>query len=151
MRFSTASLCDKNMKTLIVTSIIIVITIITVPLSCKYIEEPHTYYKNYTKELHNGFWVPDIFPTDIREIHEQHAIDSNQVWVKFTLSDLEIDLSKFKKMNKSIVPYKKPFLSTWWFNDLPEHYNLYKGSCGESSTSTIAISKSSKTVYWWCE
>ena len=139
------------MKTVIVASIVILTILVGFPVACQYSEQPRSYYSNYTEDLHNGMWVLDIFPKDIKNINEQHDIDTNEVWLKFTLGTKKIDLSHYQKIDKSDISYSKPFLTTWWFSDLPPHYNFYRGSCeGSINSSTLALSTKSKEVYWWC-
>ena len=143
------ALYDEYMKVLLFSVCLVVIIIVAVPLSCHYIEQPSRYYENYTKELHEGLWVPDIFPADIKYIYEQHDIDSYRVWLRFNLGLNKINLSRFSPMNKPDVPVRKPFLTTWWFSELPEGYIFYKGPYTKYGSSVLAISSDDKPVYWW--
>lgn len=61
---------------------------------CGFFEQPYRYYESYDQSLHDGMWVPDIFPHDIVDIYEQHVIDTTEVWLRFSLSDEEFDPSK---------------------------------------------------------
>ncbi len=153
-------LCEKKIEVLefftvvakVVGTLIAVALIILVGtlVSCEYFEHPRNYYPNYTVDLHKGLWVPNIFPSDIENIYEQHDIDTNRVWLKFTLGEQAIDLSSYKNIEKSGINYSKPFLTTWWFSYLPNHYKYYRGqSTGSNEASTLAISNKSKEVYWW--
>jgi hypothetical protein len=130
--------------------LVIVLIVIVIPLSCQYIEEPYRYYDTYTKELHNGLWTPEIFPKDIRDIHEQHDIDTNRAWLRFTLGEQILDLVTYVKADKTVIQFTKPFLVSWWLSELPDHYVFYHGSRANDSLSTLAILISSKVVYWWC-
>ena len=93
--------------------------------------------------------MPDIFPEDIKNIYEQHDIDSYQVWLRFNKGLNEINLSEFSPMNKPDVTFRKPFFTTWWFSDLLEGYTFYKGPNSKYGSSVLAISSDDKPVYWW--
>lgn len=101
------------MKILIAALTIVAMALVAVALACQYVEEPYRYYETYTRELHEGLWVPDIFPRDIKQIHEQHDIDTNQVWLRFTLGDQKIDLSQFNTIERDMTKVRKPFLAEW--------------------------------------
>jgi hypothetical protein len=116
---------------------------------CQLIEEPYRHFDVYVKDLHDGLWVPDIFPHDITDIYEQHDIDTNEVSMRFNLNVQKIDMSIFTTVPQSEVTKTKPFNASWWFDELPSHYKFYKGSSG-SSGSVLAHSTESTVVYWWC-
>ena len=136
-------------KRILLTISPIVFAIITLPFTCRYMEEPHRHFDLYTKELHDGLWVPDIFPHDITDIHEQHNIDTNDIWLRFSLNSQTIDMSNFSSVQKSEITIKNPFYANWWFDQLPNHYKFYKGSY-PIGTSVLARSTESNIVYWWC-
>lgn len=151
------------MKELLGIIIIVILLVVGIPFSFQYMEEPHSYFSAYTTDLHNGLWVPNIFPKDIKEIHEQHDIDTNEVWLRFEVGSKQIDLSNYSilsDLEKSNIIIRKPFMASWWFegiieqqpaNDNALYSNLYKGNCGESMASYLAIPKTGATYYWWCQ
>jgi hypothetical protein len=140
------------MKVLPVVTLVILTILVGTPTACEYSEQPRAYYPDYNDNLHKGLWVPKIFPKDITDIHEQHEIDTAKVWLRFKLGNQSINLSNYQKIDKADINYTRPFLTTWWFSDLPDHYNYYRGSCtGSIQSSTLAISTNSKVVYWWCK
>ena len=112
-------------------------------------EEPHSFFDIYTKDLHSGLWVPDIFPHDITDIHEQHNIDTNAVWLRFCLNSQTMDMSNFIIVPKSDINNKKPFFANWWFEELPNHYQNFEAPCS-NGTPRLAYSTESNIVYWWC-
>ena len=153
------------MKKLLGIVIVVLFLIVGLPFSCQYMEEPNRYFATYTEDLHKGLWVPDIFPKDIKEIYEQHNIDTDEVWLRFKIGSKKIDLSHYSilsEQQKNNIEFHEPFMASWWFKSVIEqqpannsilYLNVYKGSCGENRVSYIAIPKSSKThdYYWWCQ
>lgn len=115
-----------------------------------YIEQPDIYFQEYSKDLHNGLWVPDIFPHDISAIHEQHDLDTNQVWLKFTIGHKPVDLTNFTLVQGNEVKLSSPRFANWWPNSLSSGYSFYQGTCTGGNVSALAISTSSKVAYWWC-
>ena len=122
---------------------------------CQTVEQPYRYYESYDPELHGGMWVPDIFPHDITEIHEQHDIDTNEVWLRFSLGEATfqpID-SGYSAVDTSETglearkPLWVPWRGRWWYQDLSGSFQLYRGSHLEG-TAYLAIDPDG-TVYWW--
>ncbi|MBN1254901.1 MAG: hypothetical protein JXA50_06480 [Deltaproteobacteria bacterium] len=152
------------------TIILLAVTIITfssiILPGCEVIEQPYQYYQTYDPSLHDGMWVPNIFPHDIVEIYEQHVIDTSEVWLRFSLSDQEFDPSKIgyepiQSIQLSEIIYRFPFTppwrKRWWFQTfgrevtledrLPEA-RIYKGK-NLNHAAYIAVDKSTSTIYWW--
>ena len=87
-------------------------------------------------------WIPRWFPTNATNIHEQHDIDTNHVWIKFEILDSNDTtlLQSFKLLKPekiASIAIKAPFLSNWWFEDLIEyspsndnslHADIYQGN-----------------------
>ena len=72
------------MKKGIITTLFAVIVLVwAIPYACQYTETTQRHYKEHTRELYTGNWVPNIFPDDITEIYETHKIDQEQVWLRF--------------------------------------------------------------------
>ncbi len=107
--------------------------------------------------------MPRIFPEDITNIHEQHDIDTNEVWLKLDKGSKPIPTNKLVKLSsneKSKVSISMPFLASWWFEGIVEQQpandgalnaDVFKGHCGNNMASYLAISKVSNEVYWWCQ
>lgn len=132
------------MKISIVIAILIVtLAIMTLPYSCRYIEQPHTYWETHSDSLHEGHWVPRIYPNDIVNIHMQHSIDTSEVWVRFNIGSTPIipeqmAMEKLSQKQKEAMKVRKPFFTSWWFEGLIEqrpsndgalHADVYRGQC----------------------
>jgi hypothetical protein len=149
---------------LIILGFILIAGIVCIPPGCQYFEEPQRYYKSHSDELYAGGWVPKIFPNDISEIHEQHDIDTNEVWLLFNRGNKNIDpekinMSRLTWDQTQSIQFRKPFLSSWWFegpvqqqpaNDNALNAEYFKGSCGDGMTSYLALDRTSQKSYWWC-
>ncbi len=151
---------DINIVPIVV--IIGVLAAIIVPRKIQQYETVNQFYEVYTDELHRGGWVPNIFPTDIKKIHTQHDIDTNYVWLRFDKGETEIELQDFVKLTrdeKSELRIRKPFNVSSWFPGLIERQpandgaliaDVYKGRCGASRPSYLAVPHTGITYYWWC-
>lgn len=154
------------MKNTLIILALIFIGLLTIPFSCKYFEQPQRYYKSHSDELYSGGWVPKIFPNDISEIHEQHDIDTNEVWLSFNRGNKDIDPEKINMSRLTwgqiqSTKFRKPFFSRWWFegpvqqqpaNDNALNTDFFKGSCVmEGMTSYLALDRTSQRSYWWCQ
>jgi hypothetical protein len=135
----------------------------SIPFSCSKFEQPHRYFENYTASIHQDNWVPDIFPKDITKIHEQHDIDTNEVWLSYTpgqhpfnptklgmvaLSESEIEKTKFRA----------PFWASWWFegpvqqqpaNDGALNAVIYRGVNKSGVISYFTCDVEKNKCYWW--
>ena len=53
------------------------------------------YYLTYDEALKKGAiqrgWIPEVIPKTATEIYEQHDLDTNQVWIRFSLPSIEKD------------------------------------------------------------
>ncbi len=151
------------MKSVIIILSLVVVGALSMPYALQYIEEPSRYYQNHTDELYSGNWVPRIFPDDITNIHEQHDIDTNEVWLKFEKGSKSISTINFVKLSsqeKLKLSISMPFFASWWFegiieqqpaNDGALNAAIFKGKCSDKKSSYLAFSRSSSTVYWWCQ
>ncbi len=75
----------------------LVAVFLLLPATCKYFEQPKSYFLNYeeAKLSMEAGWIPTFLPRTSTEIHEQHDIDSNLVYMKFKYEQSEdIDLSE---------------------------------------------------------
>jgi len=114
-------------------------TLIAVPVSCKKYEQPHRYFESYSEKIHKGNWVPNIFPKDITKIHEQHDIDTNEVWLSYTPGKQQFNPEQLGMVALSAnvietTNFRAPFWASWWIEE-PVHQQLandnaviYRGS-----------------------
>ncbi|WP_049723848.1 hypothetical protein [Gilvimarinus polysaccharolyticus] len=142
---------------------IIIFLVLMTPLTCQILENPSRYFESYSPQIHNGNWIPNIFPNDISSIHETHNIDTNEVWLRFETNTLKVSTKNFVKLaSDEIINLKirQPFMASWWFdgiidqqpsNDTVLYANVYKGSCGTNKVAFLAVSKTSNINYWWCQ
>jgi len=146
-------------KSAVTSAIVGSLLLVPVLMLCLYIlsEQPHRQFDTYTKVLHGGNWVPDIFPHDIVSIREQHDIDTNEVWLRFSLTESSFspaqheyrEISKKQLTNyrirKPIILFWRP---NWWFEELVEDDKLFVHDDYPETKSFVLIS-SNNTVYWW--
>jgi hypothetical protein len=100
-------------------------------------------------------WVPDIFPHDILEIHEQHVIDTDEVWVRFRLGETSFRPSDYgyEPIEREALqlpfrsPARTPWKRGWWPESFPEGFRFFEGShLGDAAF--IAIGRDGN-VFWW--
>ena len=151
------------MKIITIIFSLLIIVVLSTRFACQYIEEPYRFYETHTDELYMGNWVPKIFPKDITNVHEQHDIDTNEVWVRFDKGAEPVSTHIMKKLSNAEIynlKLSKPFLASWWFDGLVEqrpandaalYADVFRGSCGENMESFLAISRTNTNVYWWCQ
>ena len=155
----------KNTLLFIVSITLILIGIV---LYLEYTEQPSTHWNNTSEmnipDIFQYGWIPSWFPINATNIHEQHDIDTNQVWIKFEILDSNNTtlLQSFKLLEPdkiAIINIKAPFLSNWWFEDLIEHSPsnnnslhayIYQGNDDKISKKVfLAKDKLSHTYYIW--
>lgn len=133
-------------------------------------EDFYSYYPTYEAAIKDGSlergWLPKIIPSSSSEIHEQHNIDSNEVWISFNLpaSEKEKITNNLKKLRhkeivqiKLLLPYKR---AKWWFegliqqtpaNDNALNAEIFTLPCNiESSKAYLAFDRTGSKVYYWC-
>ena len=155
---------SKQMKRILIIILIalsLTALIIIFPLSCEYIEHPSRYLEYHNESLYGGGWVPKIFPNDIREIHEQHDIDTNGVWLRFRKGTTEFipSLHGFVELQPDEVQklkFRKPFLASWWFKNIDKSESnnvvkIYKSVYSQEYGAVTYIKEDGPLVYWWCQ
>jgi hypothetical protein len=85
-------------------------------------EKPKTFYPTLADAIKDGAiergWIPPILPPSSRKITEQHDIDTNIGWIKFTAdsADLKILLLRLRVLTNQEIDMLFPLRSPgkWW-------------------------------------
>ena len=136
-------------------------------VSCS--ERSTAYYQRYEDAVKEGAvkrgWIPVWVPTTATDIHEQHDLDTNNVWVRFTAPASEktrITAGLKRLPDTEILRVKAPHPSRtdWWFeglvqqspaNDNALNAEIYVVKCGENKVvGYIALERTTEKVYYWC-
>lgn len=131
-------------------------------------ERPTSYYPKYEDALKDGAvkrgWIPEIVPETATEIHEQHDIDTNDVWIRFTVSGSEKSrlIAGLKRLRDDEIIKQKlryPSEASWWFEGLIQqspaddnalNAEVYSAKCDEGRIGGLALDRTSHRVYYWC-
>lgn len=138
-----------------VTIIAFLLLVFTLLYSCRRMETPHRYFARHDNSLYDGLWVPSIFPTDIRQVHEQHNIDTNEVWVKFTLGSRAFSpiAHGYKETHMNPAAVRAPFFALWWAPS-PDS-KVFTGSCYVNDKRLLQMQSitliDGQHVYWSCQ
>jgi len=127
------------------------------------------YYPQYSDAVKDGAivrgWIPTALPSTATEIHEQHDIDTNNVWIQFSLSntDKEQIISGLKKLTEGDISQLElcyPKGTNWWFEDLiqksPANDNALYAEiysviwARDGSPGYLAVDRTTSKVYYWC-
>jgi hypothetical protein len=126
------------------------------------------YYPKYEDAVKEGAvkrgWIPGWVPTTATEIHEQHDLDTNNVWVKFTApvsekTRITAGLKKLSDTEILKVTTPHPSRTDWWFeglvqqspaNDNALNAEIYVVKCSENRVGHIALERTTDKVYYWC-
>jgi hypothetical protein len=135
--------------------ILVFLAVYYFPVMIQHLEQPHRKYTSYDREMFAGSWIPDLFPVDVQNIHEQHDIDTNEVWVRvdagetnFTKATLNTQAVYASEIE--ISGLSRPMHAEWWFDSLDSNTPIYRGVCNNDMVSYFFISKENK-AYWWCQ
>jgi hypothetical protein len=131
-------------------------------------ERPTEYYPKHKDAVKAGAvkrgWIHEIVPATATEIHEQHDLDTNDLWIRFTLATSDKDrlvpgLKRLSHDEILRVKARKPSSVDWWFegliqqspaNDNALNAEIYVVKCGEDKSGFIAFDRTSQRVYYWC-
>jgi hypothetical protein len=126
------------------------------------------YYPKYEDAAKDGAvkrgWIPEIVPKTAIEIHEQHDLDTNDVWIRFTFPSSRSDqlTSGLKRLSNDEVKkirVRRPSNVEWWFegliqqapaNDNALNAEIYTVKCYEDRAGYLALDRTGKRVYFWC-
>ena len=128
-------------------------------------ERATKFYPKYEDAANDGAvkrgWIPEIVPKTATEIHEQHDLDTNEVWIRFNIPSLDrsrltAGLKKLTDEEISKVKLKAP-KANWWFegliqqspaNDNALNAEIYAVKC--NGDGYLAFDRTSQRVYYWC-
>jgi len=145
------------------TLLIGILILLVIPLSCEKFEQPDRYFDYYSADIHQGNWVPNIFPKDIKNIHEQHDIDTNEVWLSYTpgkqpFNPVKLGMVALSSNEIEKTKFRTPFWASWWFegpvqqqpaNDGALNAVIYRGINKRGLTSYFTCDSEKNKCYWW--
>lgn len=126
------------------------------------------YYPRYEDAMQDGAvkrgWIPGIVPITASEIHEQHDLDGNDVWIRFEAPRLDRNrlargLKKLSDDEILKLKLRYPMRAEWWFegliqqspaNDNALNAEIYTVKCHDDRPSYVALDQTSPRVYYWC-
>jgi hypothetical protein len=126
------------------------------------------YYPKYEDAVKDGAikrgWIPGLVPATATEIHEQHTLDTDDVWVRFAIptsekNRLTAGLKRLSDTEIQKVKVRWPSRTNWWFegliqqspaNDNALYAEIYIVQCREKKLGYIAFDLSSQSVFYWC-
>lgn len=129
-------------------------------------ERSTAYYPKYEdavkdRAVERG-WIPEIVPKSATEIHEEHDLDTNEVWIRFSTSGsdrnrIRTGLKRLSDDEVLKIKLRYPSKANWWFEDLvqqsPSNDNalnaeIYAVKC--VGDGYLAFDRTSQFVYYWC-
>src|SRR5881296_224281 len=96
-------------------------------LSC--MDRLSSFYPTQTNAVAAGAvdrgWVPRTLPTEATDIHEEHDLDTNEVWMRFTVDrdralQFVKSLRRLSREEVAAVTVRTPCDNKWWFEGLIE-------------------------------
>jgi hypothetical protein len=125
------------------------------------------YYPTYEAAAKKGAiqrgWIPETVPKTATEIYEQHDLDNNEVWLRFSLPAVEKDKigTGFKKLKHDEIlkiKLRYPSKVNWWFegliqqspaNDNALNAEIYILKREGGKTAYLAVDRVSSRIYYW--
>jgi len=132
----------------------------------KYTEQPYTHWNSTENmnllETYQYGWIPTWFQMNSMNIHEQHDIDTNNIWIKFEITDHNNTkfIQYFNQLNQKEIKnlnIRPPFFSSWWFEGLIEqqpsndnalHAEVYRGNSKTISNKVFLAKDKLSTDYY---
>ena len=119
----------KMSSKVVIGTILVLAAVYYMPVIIQHIEQPHRKYHSYDPDIFVGNWIPDIFPQDVTDIHEQHDIDTNEVWVRLDAKEMPFikaksntELVSENQIEKSALSV--PMNAKWWFSSLEPNSSI---------------------------
>lgn len=129
--------------------------------ACERMETAESVYPDARAAISAGAiqrgWIPAFLPPSAKEISEKHNLDTNEVWLRFSMEPGE--RSSIEKSCRRIQPPEAVFPrkggGDWWPEVLTEEqrsarlqtgkYMLYRCENGGS----MAVEEGGRTVFYW--
>jgi hypothetical protein len=158
--------CQVRIMSTKITHKILSIIIVFLFFLCS--ERYTAYYPKYEDAVKAGAvehgWVPEIVPKTATKLYVQHDIDTNDIWLRFSLQNSDINRLRFgvKKLEYNEIlkiKVKRPSRVSWWFENLIEqapandnalYADIYSVKCQNSKSGYMAIDSINQKVYYWC-
>lgn len=138
----------------------VAIALLLLGACCERMETFENIYPDYQAAIDAGGvkrgWVPSFLPSSAKDIREKHDLDTNQVWLRFSLPDGGLDPinNSCRPANHITVSLPRKTAGDWWPDALVKtsaaqprlgDYVYYKCDSG----SWIAAALKSHEVYYW--
>lgn len=134
-----------------------------------WLDRVSAYYPSYASAERNGAisrgWIPEFIPPSATEIHEEHDLDTNQVWIRFRVpgTDVHRMVQAMRRLPDDEVLSLK-YISPqegWWFealvqqtpaNDNALNAEIYTSNClDDKGRAFIAVDRVQPLVFYWCQ
>ena len=137
------------------------VTILLMTAACERLDTMENVYPDAPSAISAGAvergWIPAFLPPSAKEINEKHNLDTNEVWLRFSMDPGERD--SIEKSCQRIEAAKAAFPrkggGDWWPDLLTEkqrgaqqqadEYTHYR--CGNGGS--IAIERDGRKVFYW--
>lgn len=125
------------------------------------------YYPTYDTAAKKGAiqrgWIPETVPKTAIEIYEQHDLDNNEIWLRFSVPAVEKDkittgLKKLTHDEILKIKLRNPSKVNWWFegliqqspaNDNALNAEIYVVIRESGKTAYVAVDRVSSQIYYW--
>ena len=133
-------------------------------------EHMYSYYPVYADAVADGAlnrgWVPSIIPASATEIHEEHDLDTNQVWIRFRMppidrAGLTSGMRQLSNQEVQALRVRQACTGDWWFeglieqqpaNDAALNAEIYVGTLSSLGwPHFVAIQRAGSLVYYWSD
>lgn len=137
------------------------LAVVLLSASCERMETTESMYPDARAAINAGAiqrgWIPAFLPSSAKEISEKHNLDTNEVWLRFSMDASE--RSSIEKSCRQIrlaeTVFPRMGAGDWWPEGLTEkkrsaqaqaaRYMLYRCDNGGS----IAVEEHWRRVFYW--
>ncbi len=137
------------------------LTILVMTAACEKLDTVENVYPDAPEAIRAGAvergWIPAFLPLSAKEITEKHNLDTNEVWLRFSMDSGELD--SIEKSCQQIEAVEAAFPrkggGDWWPEPLTEKqrgsqqqasgYTHYR--CGNGGS--IAVERDGHRVFYW--